>query len=115
MQTVRSSPVHVSKTRSTAADAGSAALPKRWLSTGGIYVLLLALAVLFAGPFAWLMRPALKPRDEWVAVPPHILPSHAQWSNFTHALTDINSPAYTINSLFLSTIYAVLVTLSSAA
>jgi multiple sugar transport system permease protein len=48
-------------------------------------------------------------------VPSHILPSHAQWSNFTHALTDINFPAYTINSLFLSTIYAVLVTLSSAA
>jgi multiple sugar transport system permease protein len=107
--------VHVSRTQSAATDAGSAVLRKPRLSTGATYVLLLALAVLFAGPFLWLMLAALKTRDEWVSVPTHILPSHAQWSNFIHALTDINFPAYTMNSLFLSTIYAVLVTLSSAA
>src|SRR3954451_18812945 len=113
MQSVRGTPVHVSRPRSTTAGAGAAVVPKPRLSAGGIYVLLLALAVLFAGPFLWLMLAALKTRDEWVSVPTHILPSHAQWSNFTHALTDINFPAYTMNSLFLSTIYAVLVTLSS--
>ncbi|MEV4019688.1 carbohydrate ABC transporter permease [Nonomuraea angiospora] len=85
------------------------------LSTGAIYVLLLALAALFAGPFLWLVLASLKTRDEWAAVPTHILPDQAQWGNFTHALTDINFPAYAMNSLFLATTYAVLVTLSSAA
>jgi len=71
--------------------------------------------VLFAGPFFWLVLAALKSRDEWASVPTHLLPAQAQWSNFTHALTDINFAAYTMNSLFLATTYAVLITLSSAA
>ena len=81
---------------------------------GGRYVLLLALAVLFAGPFGWLLLAALKTRAEWAAVPARILPSEAQWQNFGQALTDINFLAYTANSLFLSTTYAVLITASSA-
>jgi multiple sugar transport system permease protein len=84
------------------------------LSAGATYVLLMALAVLFVGPFVWLLLAALKTRDEWAAVPTRILPQHAQWGNFVHALTDINFPAYAANSLFLSTIYAVLITASSA-
>ncbi|MFB6720627.1 carbohydrate ABC transporter permease [Kribbella sp. NPDC056345] len=83
-------------------------------SAAGRYVLLLALAVLFAGPFGWLLLAALKTRAEWAAVPARILPSEAQWQNFTQALTDINFLAYTANSLFLSTVYAVLVTATSA-
>jgi len=77
-------------------------------------VLLLGLAVLFAGPFGWLLLAALKTRAEWATVPARILPSEAQWQNFTQALTDINFLAYTANSLFLSTVYAVLVTATSA-
>src|SRR5262249_20275663 len=37
-----------------------------------------------------------------------------QWGNFTEAVTRINFLAYTGNSLFLSTTYAVLITISSA-
>jgi len=87
---------------------------RRKPSAGAIYVLLLALAVLFAGPFVWLVLAALKSRAEWAAIPTRILPAQAQWDNFTAALTDINFVAYTANSLFLSTIYAVLVTATSA-
>jgi ABC-type glycerol-3-phosphate transport system permease component len=75
----------------------------------------MSLAVLFAGPFVWLVLAAVKTQAEWVAVPPKILPGDPQWTNFARALTDINFPAYAANSLFLSTVYAVLVTLSSAA
>ena len=88
---------------------------RRKLSAGATYVLLMALAVLFAGPFAWLVLAALKTRGEWAAVPTHVLPTSPQWTNFTHALTDINFGAYAVNSLFLSTLYATLVTVSSAA
>ncbi|MFB9318352.1 carbohydrate ABC transporter permease [Cryptosporangium minutisporangium] len=75
----------------------------------------MALAVLFAGPLLWLLLAALKTREEWASGSTGILPERAQWSNFIHALTDINFAAYTLNSLFLATTYAVLITLSSAA
>ncbi|MEU4197124.1 carbohydrate ABC transporter permease [Kribbella sp. NPDC026611] len=107
--------MHVSRSRPAPTDARRPAPSGTRLSAGAIYVLLMALTVLFVGPFIWLLLAALKTRDEWVSIPTHILPSHAQWSNFTHALTDINFPAYAMNSLFLATIHAVLVTLSSAA
>ncbi len=82
---------------------------------GAAYVLLMALSVVFAGPFLWLLLAALKTREEWVAVPGSVLPDQVQWSNFTQALTDVNFAAYAMNSLFLSTTYAFLITLSSAA
>jgi multiple sugar transport system permease protein len=78
------------------------------------YVVLITLAMLFAGPFLWLLLAALKTKPEWVSIPTHILPEDPQWNNFAEAFTSINFPAYMMNSLFLSTVYAVLVTLSSA-
>jgi ABC-type glycerol-3-phosphate transport system permease component len=58
---------------------------------------------------------ALKTPEEWVAVPTHILPDQPRWDNFVRAVTDINFAAYAVNSLFLSTVYGVLVMFSSAA
>jgi multiple sugar transport system permease protein len=81
----------------------------------GLYLLMMALAVLFAGPFVWLILAALKTKAEWVTIPPKILPQAPRWENFTAALTEINFPAYLANSLFLSFFYALLVTFSSAA
>ncbi|MFI0446507.1 carbohydrate ABC transporter permease [Actinomadura sp. 6N118] len=104
--------MHTSRTRTV---GNRTALRRRRRNAGATYVVLLALAVVFAGPFLWLLLAALKTRGEWVAVPTKILPAEAQWSNFTHAFTDINFPAYAMNSLFLATTYAVLITLSSAA
>lgn len=79
-----------------------------------LYLVLIVLAGLFLGPFVWLVLAALKTKPEWVALPTHVLPAHAQWGNFGDALTLVNFPAYTVNSLFLSGMYAVLVTLFSA-
>jgi multiple sugar transport system permease protein len=89
--------------------------PRRRANAAGTYLLLMTLAVLFAGPFAWLVLAALKTKTEWVAIPAKILPETPQWGNFTEALTEINFTAYLGNSLFLSFLYAVLVTFSSAA
>ena len=82
---------------------------------GAIYVLILALSVFFVGPFIWLVLAALKTPAEWASLPIHILPSQAQWNNFVDALTQMNFFGYMGNSLFLSTTYSVLITLSSAA
>ncbi|WP_117215763.1 carbohydrate ABC transporter permease [Allorhizocola rhizosphaerae] len=89
--------------------------PRRRAKAAGTYLLLMTLAVLFAGPFAWLVLAALKTKAEWVAIPAKILPETPRWENFTQALTEINFPAYLGNSLFLSFLYAILVTFSSAA
>jgi multiple sugar transport system permease protein len=78
------------------------------------YILLMVLACAFAGPFLWLLLAALKTQQEWAAVPAGVLPDQAQWANFEQAVTQIDFLAYTANSLFLSTVYAVLITISSA-
>jgi multiple sugar transport system permease protein len=80
-----------------------------------IYVLILALAVFFVGPFLWLVLAALKTPAEWASLPVSLFPQHAQWKNFVDAFTSMNFLGYTGNSLFLATIYSVLITFSSAA
>ncbi|GAA2895353.1 MULTISPECIES: carbohydrate ABC transporter permease [Nonomuraea] len=89
--------------------------PRRPAKTAGAYLLLMTLAILFAGPFAWLVLAALKTKAEWVSIPAKLLPEAPQWDNFTQALTEINFAAYLGNSMFLSFLYAILVTFSSAA
>ena len=79
-----------------------------------VYLVLVVLAGLFLGPFVWLLLAALKTKAEWVSLPTRILPSHPQWGNFREALTQLNFAAYAANSVFLSTLYAALVTLFSA-
>ncbi len=81
---------------------------------GWTYVLVLALAVFFVGPFVWLVLAALKSPGEWTAFPIHVLPEQAQWDNFTQALTAMNFVGYAGNSLILATTFSVLSTLSSA-
>jgi len=80
-----------------------------------IYILILLLTVFFIGPFAWLVLAALKTPAEWASLPIQILPKAPQWDNFVQALTQADFLGYAGNSLFLSTTYAVLITLSSAA
>jgi len=93
--------------------------PTRWPGRrrrpSSIYILILILAAFFVGPFIWLVLAALKTPEEWTAIPTQLLPSEPQWNNFVAAVTEMDFAAYTMNSLFLSTIYSVLITLSSAA
>lgn len=80
----------------------------------GMYTLAVVLAAFFLGPFVWLILAALKTPAEWASLPMQVLPNRAQWGNFVEAVTQANFPLYLRNSLFLSTLYASLVTLSSA-
>lgn len=81
----------------------------------GTYIVILLLCVFFVGPFLWLVLAALKTPAEWASLPITIFPEVPQWNNFVRALTDMNFIGYAGNSFFLSTVYAVLITLSSAA
>lgn len=81
----------------------------------GVYILILLLTVFFVGPFLWLVLAALKTPAEWASLPIQVLPEQAQWNNFVNAVTEMDFLGYTGNSIFLATIYSVLITLSSAA
>ncbi len=79
-----------------------------------LYTVLVALTGLFLGPFGWLVLAGLKTPAELAASPVHWLPQHIQWHNFTDAYRLIDFLGYARNSLIIATIYATLVTLSSA-
>lgn len=80
----------------------------------GTYILILALCVFFVGPFLWLVLAALKTPAEWSSLPITILPAEPRWDNFSHALTDMTFLGYAGNSMFLASVYSVLITISSA-
>ncbi|WP_327399641.1 carbohydrate ABC transporter permease [Streptomyces sp. NBC_01288] len=79
-----------------------------------LYTVLVAITGLFLGPFGWLVLAGLKTPAELAASPVHWLPQHIQWHNFTDAYRLIDFLGYARNSLIIATIYATLVTLSSA-
>ncbi|MGW1778055.1 carbohydrate ABC transporter permease [Streptomyces sp. NPDC002143] len=79
-----------------------------------LYTALVAVTGLFTGPFGWLVLTGLKTPAELAASPVHWLPDHFQWRNFTDAYQLIDFLGYARNSLIIATLYATLVTLSSA-
>jgi multiple sugar transport system permease protein len=105
-------PAPVAQSKITTPRKRTTAKTKR--QQGITYVLLLALAVFFVGPFIWLLLAALKTPAEWGSLPIKILPAVPQWDNFVHAFADMNFLHYAGNSLLLATIFSVLITLSSA-
>ncbi|WP_155053683.1 carbohydrate ABC transporter permease [Streptomyces blattellae] len=79
-----------------------------------LYTVLVVVTGLFLGPFGWLVLTGLKAPDELAAAPVHWLPDTFQWHNFADAYQLIDFLGYARNSLIIASIYAVLVTLSSA-
>ncbi|MFF4258733.1 carbohydrate ABC transporter permease [Streptomyces sp. NPDC001663] len=79
-----------------------------------VYMVLVALLVLFLSPFGWLLITALKDPSELRAFPVHWWPHHPSLGNFKEALTFFDYLGYVRNSLTISVIYAGLVTLASA-
>ncbi|WP_307678086.1 carbohydrate ABC transporter permease [Streptomyces sp. V4I2] len=79
-----------------------------------LYTVLVSLTGLFLGPVGWLILTGLKTPAELAASPVHWLPTDFQWHNFADAFNLIDFLGYARNSLIIATIYATLVTLSSA-
>ncbi|MFJ8542319.1 carbohydrate ABC transporter permease [Streptomyces sp. NPDC093586] len=79
-----------------------------------LYTVLVAVTGLFLGPFGWLVLSGLKTPAELAASPVHWLPAVFRWDNFTDAYRLIDFLGYARNSLIIATIYATLITLSSA-
>ncbi|MFF4349578.1 carbohydrate ABC transporter permease [Streptomyces sp. NPDC001530] len=79
-----------------------------------LYTVLVAITGLFLGPFGCLVLSGLKTPAELAASPVHWVPAPFQWHNFADAYHLIDFLGYARNSLVIATIYATLVTLSSA-
>ncbi|MCW8382589.1 carbohydrate ABC transporter permease [Streptomyces justiciae] len=79
-----------------------------------VYMLLVAVLVLFLSPFGWLVITALKAPSELRAVPIHWWPHHLTTENFSEALTFFDYLGYARNSLTIAALYSVLITLASA-
>ncbi|HLZ60288.1 MAG TPA: carbohydrate ABC transporter permease [Ktedonosporobacter sp.] len=88
--------------------------PRRFSANWPIGCVLLLLALVFITPFFWLVTTSLKSLGELAAYPIRWFPAQAMWDNFVKAVTMIDYLHYTENTLFLSTMYALLVTISSA-
>ncbi|NUR89989.1 MAG: carbohydrate ABC transporter permease [Nonomuraea sp.] len=56
------------------------------MKRAGIYAGAVALAAFVLGPVAWMVITALKPRDEVFTAPPHWIPYHPTFDNFSAAL-----------------------------
>ncbi|MFF5010283.1 carbohydrate ABC transporter permease [Streptomyces phaeochromogenes] len=79
-----------------------------------LYTVLVAVTGLLLGPFGWLAVTALKSPGELAASPVHWLPDDVKWGNFSEAFNLIDFLGYARNSLIIATVYATLITLSSA-
>jgi ABC-type glycerol-3-phosphate transport system permease component len=82
-----------------------------------IYATVVALAVVFALPFAWMLTTAVKPHDEIFAYPPRWIPSVWQIGNFAAAWTKAPFARFFFNSVVVtaSIVLIQLVTASLAA
>jgi multiple sugar transport system permease protein len=90
--------------------------PKRQIPTGQTIVviaLLLTVAVIFTYPMVWLLSASLKPATQVFSAA--LLPQPIMWSNYPDLLAQArNFDRWFINSIIVSGLAAVTVTLSSA-
>jgi multiple sugar transport system permease protein len=80
-----------------------------------VYISVVVALALFGLPFLWIVLTSLATQQQisYGALALFDLSSPA-WSNYWEALTRINFGAYTVNTIILSTLTAVLTTMSSA-
>jgi multiple sugar transport system permease protein len=64
-----------------------------------LYVVSIALALMFMFPFAWTVSSSLKTGSEVEGYPPSLIPHVAQWGNYYEAWTSIEFGTFFLNSL----------------
>lgn len=67
-----------------------------------MYILLILVALIFVGPFLWLLSTSLKPATQGVfSYPPTLIPEPPVFSNFVRAWNAVPLGKYMLNSLIL--------------
>jgi len=67
-----------------------------------VYGLLVALTMVFAAPFMWMVSTALKAQNEVFSYPPSFLPTSFLWQNFSDGWTILPFTTFLGNSLIVS-------------
>lgn len=83
--------------------AGGQARTLELAATGGFYLLLIVLAVVFVFPFVWALLTSLKP-DQEVFKQGQWLPSVWRFDNYARAVRSYNLPRYFLNSFAVALI-----------
>ena len=78
------------------------------------YAVLVAGALFFLTPFAWMLSTALKPDGQVFAIPPTWLPDPPMWSNFRRLVTEIPFLRYLGNTVFVTALSVAFYLSSSA-
>lgn len=68
----------------------------------GLYVITIALSLMFLFPFAWTVSSSLKTGLEVTAYPPSFIPDSIQWQNYYTAWTSIEFGIFFKNSLIVT-------------
>jgi len=79
------------------------------LGRGAYYLICIALAVIFAGPFLWMLSSSLKPASEIFANPPILISPNFTLNNYQEVFRQAPFERYMFNSFFV----AITVTLSA--
>ncbi|NWG18591.1 MAG: carbohydrate ABC transporter permease [Chloroflexi bacterium] len=76
--------------------------PKQLLGSGIYYLICILLAVVFAGPFLWMLSSALKPANEIFANPPILISPNSSLNNFQEVFRQAPFERYMFNSFFVA-------------
>lgn len=76
--------------------------PLYYLGSGVYYVICIILAVIFAGPFFWMLSNSLKPANEIFLNPPILLSENFSLNNFVEVFRQSPFALYMFNSFFVS-------------
>ena len=72
---------------------------KRALPQALLYLLVVALSIVFIMPFLWAVSTSLKSVPQVYTIPPEWIPNPIVWQNYPDALTYVPFPLYILNTL----------------
>jgi multiple sugar transport system permease protein len=76
--------------------------PVQMLGGGVYYLICILLAIVFAGPFVWMLSSALKPASEIFANPPILISPNSSLTNFQEVFEQAPFERYMFNSFFVA-------------
>jgi multiple sugar transport system permease protein len=77
--------------------------PGQILGITSWYAACVVLAIVFAGPFVWMLSNAFKPSNEIFANPPILISTHASFDNFRDVFKQAPFERYMLNSFIVAT------------
>jgi multiple sugar transport system permease protein len=76
--------------------------PTQILGSGVYYLICIVLAVIFAGPFLWMLSSSLKPHAEIFTSPPTLVSPNFSFVNFEEVFRQAPFGRYMLNSFFVA-------------